>query len=566
MQMDRSFCGQSASHQLRIGLLLDSLIVSKSVYELCEWSRQQNSVCISHQILFYPRNQCEGRLQKTRRMLRQNGIQYAISQAFFSSIVALEKMLLRRIARYKNHLRSFDLSELIPNRTTIHPTATSRDDICIFDDEEVCKVKDLNLDLLINFSRSILKGNIVSAARLGIISLHFGANHINRSGPPGFWEVYLRQDTTAFIIERRTSELAYGEVLFEGCVGTKSFYLLNQAAIYEKSFYYLKSVLIEIATTGQIRRSIHAFPSINGRYPVPRLKESTIYLFLLLSRLGHRLVRNILGIDYRWNVAFVYSNWTEPAFSGAIKLRNPPNHFLADPFVITRNGGDYCFVEDYDYGSRRGCIAVYEIEKESGMRIGVALEEDFHLSFPFLFEFEGTLYMCPESSGNRDIRLYKCVEFPLRWELETVLMKNLSAVDSMLLEKNGKWWLITSIDPTNNEEHNAELSIYSADFPLSTEWKSHKRNPIFMDATRGRNGGLLRDGARIFRVAQGQGFDMYGKTTSINEMLEINDHDYVETPVLKGAPNSPGAVSGHHLHSNGKITVFDFTTSSSIRS
>ena len=43
------------------------------------------------------------------------------------------------------------------------------------------------------------------------------------------------------------------------------------------------------------------------------------------------------------------------------------------------------------------------------LRIGVwpvdPLHEPFHLSFPYLFEHDGALFMCPETSENRDIRI-----------------------------------------------------------------------------------------------------------------------------------------------------------------
>jgi len=62
--------------------------------------------------------------------------------------------------------------------------------------------------------------------------------------------------------------------------------------------------------------------------------------------------------------------------------------------------------------------------------LGTVLKEEFHLSFPFLFEFEGALLMCSESREAREIRIYECVEFPLKWRLKTVAMRNVVAADT----------------------------------------------------------------------------------------------------------------------------------------
>ena len=50
-----------------------------------------------------------------------------------------------------------------------------------------------------------------------------------------------------------------------------------------------------------------------------------------------------------------------PYYVRRIELKNWPFHYLADPFVICRNNKNYCFVEDFNYLSRRGSIAVYEL-------------------------------------------------------------------------------------------------------------------------------------------------------------------------------------------------------------
>ena len=166
--------------------------------------------------------------------------------------------------------------------------------------------------------------------------------------------------------------------------------------------------------------------------------------------------------------------------------------------------------------------------------------------------------MCPETSENRDIRIYRCIDFPLKWQLEKIAMSGLSAVDTMLFERGGKWWMFTNIDPAETGEICSELYIFSAASPFADTWQPHAKNPVLFDATCARNGGLLVDGSELFRVSQRQGFDRYGKGSQINQVLTLSDEAYEECCVARIDPVfRKGLLGTHHLHSRDGITVFD---------
>ncbi len=72
-------------------------------------------------------------------------------------------------------------------------------------------------------------------------------------------------------------------------------------------------------------------------------------------------------------------------------------------------------------------------------------------------------------------------------------------------------------------------------------------------------GGILFDDGLVYRVSQQHGFDMYGKSSAINHIIHMSKTDYAENMVFKIEPNFFNGLKGtHHLHSNGKITVFDY--------
>jgi hypothetical protein len=330
--------------------------------------------------------------------------------------------------------------------------------------------------------------------------------------------------------------------------------------LYEKSNHYLKMLLEQIARKGQFPNFIRSAPYAHKLFRAPTFYECVVYMINIRRQLAKRFLRRLMGIDCQWGVAYCRSDWPNAVLWRGTKLEAPQLHFVADPFVISHNDEEFCFVEEFSYVQQRGKIAVYNITEKS-FRVGTALDEDFHLSFPFLFSYNNHLFMCPESCQRKEIRIYRCVAFPLNWILERIIMRDVDAADTMLFEKDGRWWMFTNIDPVNSRDHCSELFIFLSDSPLSTEWTPHVLNPIIVDASRARNGGLLRDGIRYFRVSQSHTLDVYGRSACINEIIELTDASYLEVPVGEITPNfRKGILGTHHLHSNGKSTVWDFVT------
>jgi hypothetical protein len=239
-------------------------------------------------------------------------------------------------------------------------------------------------------------------------------------------------------------------------------------------------------------------------------------------------------------------------------MRFPRGRFWADPFVYSFGGRTFCFVEDFVYKTNRAHITALEIVGGKVVERGIALKEPFHLSFPFLFQYQGELYMCPESYGSGQIRIYRCTDLPLKWELRTVVMEGISAADTMFFERAGKWWMLTSLDESGTEDHCSELYLFSSDSPLSTNWTRHPRNPVRIDACGGRNAGLIVDGEKLFRLAQRQGFDEYGQGLLVYEIKSISESTFVEELVSEINPTfRRGLLGTHHLSTDGKTTVID---------
>ena len=90
-------------------------------------------------------------------------------------------------------------------------------------------------------------------------------------------------------------------------------------------------------------------------------------------------------------------------------------------------------------------------------------------------------------------------------------------------------------------------------------------NPIYIDPSRARNGGVLYDGDQIYRVAQKLGFDRYGFGSTVFRIDRLDETCYAETMMVEIEPNFfDGILGTHHLHSYGNISVFDYLSAETI--
>ena len=164
---------------------------------------------------------------------------------------------------------------------------------------------------------------------------------------------------------------------------------------------------------------------------IPSLAQSISYLAKIGFRFSSRgIERLVLRKHERWSVAFIKAPWHDAILRKGIQIKNPPNRFFADPFVITKDEKTICYVEDYYYEQKKGCITAIEmIDHKHYQILGPVIEDPFHMSFPFLFKYQQELYMVPETAGSNSIRLYKCVEFPLKWEYQKDVLRGVRAVN-----------------------------------------------------------------------------------------------------------------------------------------
>ncbi|KNA10900.1 hypothetical protein SOVF_140050 isoform A [Spinacia oleracea] len=232
-----------------------------------------------------------------------------------------------------------------------------------------------------------------------------------------------------------------------------------------------------------------------------------------------------------------------------------PSNFVADPFLYIQDDVLYLFYETKNSVTMQGDIGVSR-STDKGVtweQLGTALDENWHLSYPYVFDYNGQIYMMPESSENGELRLYRAISFPLQWKLEKVLMKK-PLVDSFLVKHGAKYWIFGSDHSSFSAVRNGRLEIWYSDSPLGP-WKPHKKNPIHnTERSYGaRNAGrpFLYDGV-LYRVGQ-DCEETYGKRIRTFKVEVLTEKEYKEVEVPSGFKESRkgrnvwNGVRYHHL-------------------
>jgi len=199
----------------------------------------------------------------------------------------------------------------------------------------------------------------------------------------------------------------------------------------------------------------------------------------------------------------------------------------------------------------RGVICVGAVKDRRIHYLGEASMAPCHLSFPFVFEHEGEVFMLPETHETLRIEVWRCTDFPLRWELAATALEGCSAVDSAIVRHNGAWWLFTNISRGVIGDHRTELELFEIDGPMLNWVRPHPRNPVVIDPRFARNAGrIFKLGDRLVRPSQDNSRDTYGYGLNLMEIGRLDADDYEERPIRQ-------IVGSHHLDVCEGVFVFD---------
>jgi hypothetical protein len=449
------------------------------------------------------------------------------------------------------------------------PTITLRGKFSqIFDDKSVATIASYNLDFILRFGFNIIRGEILKVPRYGVWSFHHDDEKKYRGSPAGFWEIYYDDPVTGAILQRLTDRLDGGIVLRRGFFRTvRHSYVANISQLYGESAAWPAQICREIRA-GRVS-AFAAEPSCTDApmfYPPTNL-EMLRFMGKLWSNQFHRIAR-LLSLRDHWNIGVVdapITKFLDPKFSPHVHWlpSQPSRGYFADPFHCPETGANNpkpttsVMVEEYNYAGAKGSISWLSLRKEQGsLRIddrGSAIALPMHLSYPYIFRYDGVVYCVPECWQSHGISLYRAVDPPRVWQKLATLVDAFDGVDPTLFQHEGRWWLLCS-SRHQGSLHN--LFIWYADTLLGP-WRPHDGNPVKNDVRSSRPAGTpFAHEGHLYRPTQDCS-RTYGGRVLLNRINKLTPEEFAEESVREICPIAPYSDGVHTLSSCGEMTLID---------
>jgi hypothetical protein len=281
-----------------------------------------------------------------------------------------------------------------------------------------------------------------------------------------------------------------------------------------------------------------------------------------VGRVAFRVARQRLRLrshEEPWFVALRRSRGSlvNGPLDGFAPIPMPGDRFYADPFLVPDGERLWLFFEDAERASGKGVIRCADVCSDGSLgESHVVLDRAYHLSYPFVFRWDGAWFMLPETSGSRSVELWRAVQFPWQWKLERPLLEDVHAVDPTLVEHEGRLWLFAGVSESGGAAQD-ELFLYSAD-DLLGDWRPHPGNPVVSDVRHARPAGpLFREDGVLHRPGQDCS-GAYGSAFWIHRVERLDERAYRETPVRRiEADWHPGLTATHTLHRAGGFDAID---------
>lgn len=511
-------------------------------------------------------------------LILKNDVEQEKRQNLFLKILKQRKNILYSIFKkidnklHKSNPNAFELKDfgnIEPLRSVDFINITQNDDNEDYiDAKKIVEIKKYDIDVLISMGPSLINKSLIKTTKYGIWTLYFSQNKVSSKYLFGLWEVLENRDETGVELQ------VFLENRDQPILLDNSFSLthhtspnLNRNSYYWKSSSFIPSKIRELYDQGGIDFFNHA-QKLNTH---PRFYSNTYYkhptnreMIVLGTKLFLKKIlnksRSLLYTD-QWILLYNLNSTKtiSTSFFQFKKMLPPRDRFWADPHIIMRNDKYYIFIEELLYSNNKGYIAVIIMDENGEYSKPVkVLEKDYHLSYPYLIEDNGELYMIPETRSNKKIELYKCIDFPLKWELEKTLIDNISAVDATILIKDNIYWLFANVVRNDGASSLDELFLFSSDKLVSDNWIAHPQNPIVSDVKSSRPAGnFFTYNNKLYRPSQ-NGSKRYGYGMKINEVIEFDKNIYKEKIVDDIYPNwDKKLIATHTINSVDNLTVID---------
>ncbi|MDA9356676.1 hypothetical protein N8376_06105 [Flavobacteriaceae bacterium] len=545
--------------KIKIGILIND-INSLASYQLL----------IIHKILSNPDLELallirDGRDGADNPASLKNRLHRLLKKKSILGILLLKFQVLLEKSFFRPHIQ-IDRKDLLKNIDSIPSVflkPKSQGFLDIFSNNDANTIKAYELDIILRNGFNIIRGEILNSAKYGIWSFHHGDNSINRGMPAAFWEVLFNQPSVGVTLQQLIAELDGGLVIDKAYYNTHWSFFKTQNIVLESSVSLLFKNLRQLKNRNYDPKKSPAY--YNPLYTTPDFVSTIKYLFMFYQKVYTILVEKLnyllFGTRYNcWSLFIGKGNFLESTMYRLKPVKMPKNEFWADPFIIEHNDDNYIFFENYSYESKIGKISCGKIKGNQLIDIKDVLDLDYHLSFPFVFEFDDDIFMIPETSAKKRLEVYKCKNFPDEWDLYSTAFEGESLVDATVYkDEQNQNWLFVNKKSGENCTTNDELFIYRFDDLNFNNIESHTKNPVIIDSKKARNAGeIFKYKGSYFRPSQASMYGVYGFALNINKIVKLTIDEYEEETAITTFGNfKKGLKRMHHLHQRDNLFVID---------
>lgn len=468
----------------------------------------------------------------------------------------LDMLLFSRAGAY-NVLK--DISRLVNGVNEIVVETIRKNENEEFALTDIEAIQNYNPDIIIKFREGRLSGEILKLAKYGVWGFSMDSSKGFTDSEAGYIEVISENPVTRAELLILKDEGEKDITISSAWESTCSYSVhLNSNKLYWRSSLFIPRIIQGIHKYGssylELLKSRNSGNTglADGTTEKKEILTAEAKPFIAIKLLIRKFLKKIFYTDpFSWILLFdtsVSNGFKKNSYAGYKKLKPAKDRFWADPFVVSADDRYYVFVEEFMYGKNRGHISVLELDRQGKLvKSSPVIEHPYHMSYPHVFQFEGSYYMIPETCENHTIDLYRSTEFPFKWTFVKHIMSDIEAMDSTLFHYRDKWWLFTLVEKISFASDNSpELYIYHSDDFLSDKWISHPLNPVVSDVRTARPAGniFISDGA-VYRPSQDCSA-RYGQALNINQILVLTETDYLEKEVLKVNPGWEKELKGFH--------------------
>lgn len=416
-----------------------------------------------------------------------------------------------------------------------------------FSDSTIEKMKSLQADFMIRFGFNILTGEVLTTCEGGILSYHHGDEKIYRGGPPGFWEILNRENTTSVVLQRLGEKLDAGTILAKR----------NLLSIKYSYSAQLHRLLME--STDMIAQVLRSEPKgylPSNVQPINTFPNNFQFLkFICYSNTQRFKIRfNHIFKKEKWNFAIAKLDGLEiNPLSGPL-FQNKAGEYAADCFVWTIENKTFVVYEHYNYNKKKGSIRLSEISENKLINTRVLLENDTHFAYPFLFEQEGKLYVAPENLESGKWNAYE-LDLEGGKVSNPITLIHEPLVDASILQHENKYYVFAGLPKQANEA----LHIWYSD-NIWGPYQKHPLNPVVYNPGSARMAGnFVHLNGEIFRPAQKSDIH-YGEAIVWKKLKKLSTSEFAEEEIsIQYNTFFNDYLAGMHTVSHhNQISVIDF--------